>query len=83
MDRKRRPPRLSLDLLKGFEAAARHLSFTHAARELSLTQSAVSREIKTLEDQLGREHDLLRSIDRGRERGRSDEGDSQGRDPEF
>src|SRR5262249_25825447 len=41
-----------LDLLKGFEAAARHLSFTHAAQELSLTQSAVSREIKALEDQL-------------------------------
>jgi len=45
---------LSLDLLKGFEAAARHLSFTRAAHELSLTQSAVSREIKTLEEQLGR-----------------------------
>src|SRR5262245_669372 len=50
---KRRRPRLSLDLLKGFEAAARHLSFTHAAQELSLTQSAISREIKTLEEQLG------------------------------
>jgi LysR family transcriptional regulator, glycine cleavage system transcriptional activator len=53
MASKRRRPRLSLDLLKGFEAAARHLSFTRAAQELSLTQSAVSREIKTLEDQLG------------------------------
>ncbi len=50
---KRRRPRLSLDLLKGFEAAARHLSFTRAAQELSVTQSAVSREIKTLEEQLG------------------------------
>jgi DNA-binding transcriptional LysR family regulator len=49
----KRRPRLSLDLLKGFEAAARHLSFTRAAQELSLTQSAVSREIKTLEEQLG------------------------------
>ncbi len=32
-----------LDLLVGFEAAARHLSFTRAAAELFLTQSAVSR----------------------------------------
>ena len=55
--------RLSLDLLKGFEAAARHLSFTHAAQELSLTQSAVSREIKTLEDQLG--EPLFHRINRG------------------
>jgi DNA-binding transcriptional LysR family regulator len=43
----------SLDLLKGFEAAARHLNFTHAADELFITQSAVSRQIKLLEDRLG------------------------------
>ena len=43
----------SLDPLKGFEAAARHLSFTRAAEELHLTQSAVSRQIQTLEMQLG------------------------------
>jgi DNA-binding transcriptional LysR family regulator len=43
----------SLDLLEGFEAAARHLSFTKAGEELYLTQSAVSRQIKELEDQLG------------------------------
>ncbi len=43
----------SLDPLKGFEAAARHLSFTKAAAELFLTQSAVSRQIQTLEEQLG------------------------------
>ena len=43
----------SLDLLRGFEAAARHLSFTKAGEELFLTQSAVSRQIKELEDQLG------------------------------
>src|ERR1051326_6398612 len=53
MIQKHRRPRLSLDLLKGFEAAARHLSFTRAAHELFLTQSAISREIKTLEVQLG------------------------------
>jgi LysR family transcriptional regulator, glycine cleavage system transcriptional activator len=42
-----------LDLIQGFEAAARHLSFTRAAEELFLTQSAVSRQIKALEDHLG------------------------------
>jgi len=60
---KRRRPRLSLDLLKGFEAAARHLSFTRAAQELSVTQSAVSRGIKTLEEQLG--GPLFTRINRG------------------
>lgn len=42
-----------LDLLKGFESAARLLSFTKAAAELFVTQSAVSRQVQTLEDQLG------------------------------
>jgi len=47
-------PRLpSLDLLKGFEAAARLLSFTKAGEELHLSQSAVSRQIQDLETQLG------------------------------
>ena len=40
-------------VLQAFEAAARHSNFTKAAAELSLTQSAVSRQIQTLEDQLG------------------------------
>lgn len=43
----------SLDLLRGFEAAARKLSFTKAAAELFVTQSAVSRQVQTLEEQLG------------------------------
>lgn len=43
----------SLSLLQAFEAAARHHSITEAARELALTQSAVSRQIRALEDQLG------------------------------
>lgn len=43
----------TLDLLHTFEAVARHRSFTHAAGELYLTQSAVSRQIKTLENALG------------------------------
>jgi len=43
----------SLDFFKGFEAAARHLSFTKAAEELFVTQSAVSRQIQALEQGLG------------------------------
>lgn len=43
----------SLPLLTAFEAAARTGSITQAARELSLTGSAVSRQIKALEEQLG------------------------------
>ncbi len=39
--------------LQAFECAARHGSFTQAAHELNLTQSAVSRQIKDLESQLG------------------------------
>ncbi|SMO46927.1 LysR substrate-binding domain-containing protein [Paracoccus laeviglucosivorans] len=42
-----------LSALQTFEAAARHGSFTRAAVELNLTQSAVSRQIKDLEAQLG------------------------------
>jgi len=38
--------------LEAFEAAARTLSFTKAADELSLTQSAISRQIKALEENL-------------------------------
>src|SRR5215468_11875916 len=42
-----------LAFFQGFEAAARTLSFTKAADELFITQSAVSRQIKALEDHLG------------------------------
>lgn len=51
--RRKPPPRLSLDLLRGFRAAARHLSFTKAAAELCVTQSAISQEVRVLEEQLG------------------------------
>jgi LysR family glycine cleavage system transcriptional activator len=44
---RRLPP---LYALRAFEAAARHSSFTRAAEELSITQSAVSRHIRTLEE---------------------------------
>ena len=48
------PRRLpSLNGLKAFEAAARHESFTRAAEELSVTQGAVSHQVKALESQLG------------------------------
>lgn len=43
----------SLSALRTLEAAARHLSFTKAAAELNLTQSAVSRHIRGMEDYLG------------------------------
>jgi LysR family transcriptional regulator, glycine cleavage system transcriptional activator len=52
MDRKRHrlPP---LNFISGFEAAARNLSFTKAARELFITQSAISKQVKALEESLG------------------------------
>ena len=43
-----------LGWLRTFEAAARQLSFTGAARDLNMTQSAVSQQIKALEGHLGR-----------------------------
>lgn len=42
----------SMSLLLAFEAAARHCSFTRAADELALTQSAVSRQVQALESLL-------------------------------
>src|SRR5262249_14417261 len=50
----------SLNGLRAFEAAARHLSFTKAAAELNVTQTAVSHQIRRLEEQLG-----LRLFERG------------------
>ena len=69
MRRYQLPP---LDLLEAFEAAARHLSFTRAASELSLTQSAISRQIAALEDRLSvplfhRLHRALRLTDAGQQ----------------
>lgn len=49
-DPSRLPP---LDLLAAFESAARHLSFTRAGAERYITQSAMSRQIRALEDELG------------------------------
>jgi LysR family transcriptional regulator, glycine cleavage system transcriptional activator len=65
----RLPP---LDALVTFEAAARHLSFTRAAAERFVTQSAVSRQIKSLEDSVGmplfrRQHRALALTDEGRQ----------------
>ena len=39
--------------LRALEAVARHLNFRAAAEELSLTQSAVSRQVQALEDEVG------------------------------
>lgn len=47
----RLPP---LNWLRTFESAARHLSFTAAAAELGVTQSAVSQQVRLLEQHLGR-----------------------------
>ena len=48
------PQRLpSLNALRAFEAASRHLSLTKAARELNVTPAAVSHQIKALEADLG------------------------------
>lgn len=67
-DPRRLPP---LDRLTVFDAAARHLSFTRAAAERFLTQSAVSRQIAALEEDLGvplfrRRHRALDLTDDGR-----------------
>jgi DNA-binding transcriptional LysR family regulator len=43
----------SLDFLRGFEASGRLLSFTRAAAELHLTQSALSRQVAAIEEALG------------------------------
>jgi LysR family glycine cleavage system transcriptional activator len=43
----------NLNALRAFEAAARHLSFSLAARELLVTQGAISRQVKALETGLG------------------------------
>lgn len=47
---RRLPP---LNAVRAFEAAARHLSFTKAAKELNVTQAAISHQVKSLEADLG------------------------------
>src|SRR5258708_12583035 len=42
-----------LETFRFFEAAARHLNFTHAAEEMHVTHGAVSQRIKRLEEHLG------------------------------
>jgi LysR family transcriptional regulator of beta-lactamase len=46
-------PHLPLNALRAFEASARHCSFTRAGLELRVTQTAVSHQVKALEDTLG------------------------------
>jgi DNA-binding transcriptional LysR family regulator len=50
--RSRRRP-IQLANLRGFAASAQHLSFTLAAAELSLTQSSISRQVQSLEEDVG------------------------------
>src|SRR5271156_4733875 len=56
-------PQLPLNALRAFEASARHLSFTHAAAELCVTQAAVSHQVKGLDARLGAV--LFRRLPRG------------------
>ncbi|MBP2314796.1 transcriptional regulator GcvA [Azospirillum soli] len=61
----------SLNALRAFEAAARHGSFTAAAGELNVSQAAVSRMVRLLEERLGfalfeRRANALELTDRGR-----------------
>lgn len=46
-------PQLPLNALRAFEASARLCNFTRAGRELNVTQTAISHQVKALEDQLG------------------------------
>ncbi|HDR9198712.1 TPA: LysR family transcriptional regulator, partial [Burkholderia vietnamiensis] len=46
-------PRLPLNALRAFESSARHLNFTRAGLELSVTQAAVSQQVRSLEERLG------------------------------
>ncbi len=59
MDRSQIP----LNALRAFEAAARHLNFTRAALELRVSQTALSHQIRGLEDLLGQS--LFRRLPRG------------------
>ena len=61
MDTRRRLP--PLNALRAFEAAARHLNFSRAADELSVTPGAVSQQIQNLEDYVGAS--LFRRTPRG------------------
>ncbi|WP_424138845.1 transcriptional regulator GcvA [Roseomonas chloroacetimidivorans] len=67
-DRRRRLP--PLNALRAFEAAARHGSFTRAAAELMVTQTAISHQVKSLEEHVGvrlfqRLHNGLMLTERG------------------
>ena len=54
---------ISLNALRAFDAAARHANFTKAAKELCVTQAAVSHQVKALEAYLGKA--LFRRTARG------------------
>ncbi len=54
---------IPLNSLRAFECAARHLSFTRAADELCVTQTAISHQVKGLEERLGAT--LFRRSNRG------------------
>lgn len=51
---RKRTKHLPLNALQGFEAAGRHLNMRRAGEELNLTQSAISHQVRTLEEALGK-----------------------------
>src|SRR5687768_11478828 len=53
MNRAPRQRPIAVGPVRAFEAVARHLSFRVAAEELNLTQSAISRQIRSLEEDVG------------------------------
>lgn len=61
-----------LDAIRGFVAVARRMSITLAAQDVCLTQSAVSRQIQSLEEHLGtplliRKHRAIALTEAGKE----------------
>jgi LysR family transcriptional regulator, glycine cleavage system transcriptional activator len=63
VEKGRQTPQTPLNAVRAFESAARLLSYTKAAKELGVTQGAVSRQISTLESYLGQR--LFRRVGRG------------------
>ena len=73
----------SISALRAFEAVARLGTATQAAQELLLTQSAISRQLKTLETQLERETVSIADMARTQDGRHGIDSFANGRKPEF